>query len=211
MTSDPLGKAGPHPDLLAEFADGLSRIVVKGKPLQVEQRQLEVLQQRTLVGRPQVGAPEKRTASISSCFVLLHDVPPDNTKGLGICFAFQEDPSSPWRVTMHQARSMPYPPPKPFEMMQIIDPLIGIAFGVQVYNPGIAALRAELADGTVLEDRVSNQSLCLMLPVYAPDGWADEEAPVVRLLEESGRDLIPPFPIRLQKRPPSPPSATEAY
>lgn len=92
----------------------------------------------------------------------------------------------------------------PFAATCVINSHIAMAFGVCVYDGhevAVAILRAELADGTILdEDPMSGRGLLVHLPVHSPGGWSEEEAPLIRLLDAGGNDIWPPTRIPLQCR-----------
>lgn len=197
-------RSSAAPDLTVQIADALNGLEVPGGRIEITPDRVQVLRQKVAANRPQLipGAPA--VASVASCLALLHGVPPRGGHGLALFLAFQPCPDADWHIAGFQALSLLERPPVPFATTCVINSYIAMGFGVYVYDGhegAVAILRAELADGTILdEDPVLGRGLLVHLPVHSPSGWSEEEAPLIRLLDARGNDILPPARIPLQCR-----------
>ena len=198
MTTNENGAFGPHPDLrdliVSDFNHYQSGSDV---PITLSEDQIDVLQQRTFVDHPAIQINEAEAMCAS--FVQLHDVPPASSRGVLLHWASRPRGSIEWQTASYTAKSFPETErPLPFEEVTLAGPAFGIACGVQVVEAGvdITRLRLELSDGTILEDTSASGNLLLFAPQQAkwsqPEGWSDEHAPLVRLLDSESNDVLPP-------------------
>jgi hypothetical protein len=201
------GRTRPDPDLSLLIEESLNAMLSESGNSPTPPLRIAVLRQVTVQG---VRPPESGTgdvipiANVSALLVSLADMPPDG-RGVGLLLAVQAEEGSAWVVSSFQTRSIPTSDSKPFTTLTLISPWLGIVVGIFATNPGVARLHAELPDGTILEDNVVNQGLLLYLPGYVPSGWSPEEAPVLRLLDATGNDLLPPERSALRRGPRRPP------
>ena len=205
--------ASVTPDFTVPIAAYMNGFPVPGGPVEITPDRVQVLRQKVASSRPQVtleGTPGPAVASVASCLALLHGVPPRGGLGLGLFLLYQHSPDAAWHVSAQQSLSLPERPPKPFEVLSVINPYIAMSLGVYIYSEKapVATLRAEYSDGMILdEDTLSGRSLLVHLPVHAPNGWSREEAPLFRILDMAGNDIVPAGRIPLQRR--IPPQLTQ--
>lgn len=186
MSVDLLGKSGPHPDLSGLVISHFMRTSVN---LSVRREQLEVLQQRTFFDLPHPNPQLRKSnrTSISSCLAILH-LPAPGDDLLVLCAAAQEQAQAEWLIVGSTVQEMGNPPLKPYVAVGHIMPKTALVFGLFVVNPQVAALRVELADGTIAEDSVSNKTLHLLVPFRTNAAIAREA--LVRVLDQGGKEIV---------------------
>lgn len=193
MTADPLGKTGPHPDLLDLMATHFSESFVQaGRNITIARGDLELLQQRTFFDQPHPNPRIGSRAIVSSCLAVLH--PPSqaaSNPALGthllLFQALQPEGTQSWSIVGSTIKGLGDPPLQPF-VGAILVSRLGLACGAFVSNLLVARQQVELADGTVAEDTVAARSLYHFVPFHSPAAWAREA--VVRLFDTSGVEIV---------------------
>lgn len=191
-----IGRDGRHPSLVPDMTREMEMLKPERRVIRASVR---VLQQRTIAGLPRPFDLEgEETISIVLAVSPASGVPGD-LDHLVAYIARRADGEEEWKP----AGSV-YKPFRPDGATQwtgsiAIDARQGLAVGALVHQSQIEILQIELPDGTVYEDRVTNDSVLLYVPLRSPDRWAGEA--VIRMLGHDGR-TIESATIPLDPRPP---------
>lgn len=179
---DPLGQVGPHPDIVASIAAGLNAV---DSGADVRPEQLTLLSQRTFhdLPHPRTNKPFSVTSTLS----ILNQ---GEQSALILCQLGREEGKDRWRLMSVVTADLGRPSQAfPFVTTLNVLPKIGLAVGlVGPGSQGAAALRIELADGTIVEDAIAGTHLQLFVPFRSPEAWAREA--ITSVLDSTGNSIL---------------------
>lgn len=191
---DPIGRAGPHPDLVQLVVDHLERSRQRRAMERVasERRvslspvttgQIEVLQQRTFQNHETLRFGRR---SESAWLALLRQ---EETLFVVLCLAASENNTN-WRIAQLSVRLLAVgnPPELPPYFQTALGGLGRYVLGVLVRSPEVTKVRLKLADGTILEDNVSNSSALLFVTFRSAEQWSGEAT--LEILDRGGRLIL---------------------
>src|SRR5438874_7504580 len=119
---------------------------------------VEVLRQRTFFDLPHPNVRKGGRIAISSCLAIVHQGDHDI---LGLFEMGQVEGESRWGMMGAVTRQLSRPLGEPFAMVGSVIPRTGLNVGGILGDAEVAALQIELADGTTVEDGVSDRSFLL--------------------------------------------------
>jgi hypothetical protein len=181
VDEDQLGKVGPHPDLATLLGSGSAEPILG---MAVNPDRVEVLQQRTFLDLPHPNARKRGRIAISSGLAIVHQGDHDI---LGLFEVGRAEGESRWGMMGAVTRQVSRPLREPFAMVGSVIPRTGLNVGGIPGDAEVAALRIELADGTTVEDAVSDRGFLLLALFRSPAAWAHDA--VVRLLDSTGKEV----------------------
>lgn|GEM_PF-6138161 len=195
--AEDIGNMGPHPDIAPLMVQELEML----KPnRRLADSSVSILQQRTLPGLPKPFGGEGYE-TISVVLALSPAISGgDDVDHLVAYIARRDDDATEWESAGTLYKPFANTGSKPWTGAITIDARRGIAVGALVHHPDVAVQQIELPDGSVFEDRVTNNSVLIYAPLRSPERWSGEA--LIRMFTQDGR-LIESAALPLHPTPPT--------